>query len=536
MRVVLTALLFCGLAAAQYQEISGARIRAHTKFLSSDQLEGRGVGSRGEKIATEYLAAQLELTGAKPAGDGGSYYQKIALVGVEPQPSTRLSATAKGQTADLRWLTEFVGNTMRQQTQTSFDGEAIFMGHGITAPEFDWDDYRGVDVKGKVVVLFTNEPPSEDPKFFGARALTYYGRWTYKLEQAARKGAQACVIIHTTPTAGYGWDVVRGSWGKESPQVKLAAGEYGLAFAGWVTREAGEKLLASTGKSVDELLKAADTRGFTPFPLGISIRGNIPAKVRAIETVNVAGIVEGGDPAMKKEAVVFSAHWDHLGIGEAVNGDKIYNGAVDNATGCAMVLDIARAWASLRQKPKRSAIFLLVTAEESGLLGSEYYGQHPFIPAGKTALNINFDAFYPFGRTTDVGAPGAERTTAYPIVQEAARRFGLEIKPDPRPEQGSYYRSDHFSLAKVGIPAFSVHGGNSFAGKPAGYGDKIFKEYNAKNYHQPSDQYSGDWDVSGMEQMAQFGFLIGLNTANWDQMPAWKPGDEFLPARQKSRQ
>jgi Zn-dependent M28 family amino/carboxypeptidase len=532
---ILTAILAPTLCCAQFQEIAASRIRAHTKLLASDLMEGRGVGTRGDQLATQYLAAQLELAGAKPAGDNGAYFQHISLVGVEPQPSSSLSASGAGKSVSPAWLDGFVGNTMRQQQDVRFDGEAIFMGHGITAPEFGWDDYKDVDVGGKVVVLFTNEPPSEDPKFFGGRALTYYGRWTYKLEQAARKGALACIIIHTTPTAGYGWDVVRGSWSKEGSQVKLAAGEYALAFAGWVTTEAGNSIAALAGRNVDELLKAADTRGFKPFPLGIRLSGSIQAKVRAIQTVNVAGIVEGSDPALKNQAVMFSAHWDHLGMSAQGSGDRIYNGAVDNATGCAMVLEMARAWSSLQIKPRRSAIFLFVTAEESGLLGSEYYGRHPFIPAGRTALALNFDAFYPFGRTNDVVVSGAERTTAWPIVQEAARRFKLEIQPDPRPEQGSYYRSDHFPLARVGIPAFSIHGGNNYAGKPAGYGEQVFKEFNTKNYHQPSDEYSATWDFAGMEQMAQFGFLIGLNAANQQQLPTWREGDEFLPARQQSQ-
>ncbi len=516
------------------QDITGPRIRAHVKFLASDLLEGRGVGTRGGELAAEYIASQLALAGAKPAGDNGTYFQKVSLVGVEPQATSKLEATSKGRVASFKWLDDFVGNTLAQKTLDEFDVETVFVGHGITAPEYQWDDYAGVDVRGKIVVLFTNEPPSNDPKFFGGKALTYYGRWSYKYEQAARKGAAGCIIIHTDGTAGYGWDVVRNSWSKEDPQVKLASNQHDLAIAGWITQSAGAKLFGLAGKTVDEMLNAANTRGFKASRLDLRIRGRIHTKIRAIESANVAAIFPGtGEPA-KNEAVIFSAHWDHLGIGTPVNGDPIFNGAVDNATGCAMLLEIARAWGALQHKPRRSALFLAVTAEESGLRGSEYYATHPLIAPGKTALALNFDAFYPFGRTNDVVVDGAERTTAYPLVEEAARRYKLTIKPDAHPEQGHFYRSDHFAFAHVGIPAFSINMGSDFAGKPAGYGEKVFEEYNNNHYHQPSDEYKDSWDMGGMEQMAQFGYTLGLNAANTEMMPTWKKGDEFLAAREKS--
>jgi Zn-dependent M28 family amino/carboxypeptidase len=506
-------------------------MRAHVKFLASDLLEGRGVGQRGGDLAIEYLGTQFALAGLKPAGDNGTFYQRVPLVGVTPGADSALSAEAGGKQVNFKWLDEFAGYTRQQKTNSEFEAEAVFVGHGITAPEYQWDDYKGVDVKGKVVVLFTGEPPSTDPKFFTGKALTYYGRWTYKFEEATRRGAVAAIIIHTTPTASYGWEVVRSGWGHEDAQVKLASGDRALAFSGWISKEAGAKLAALVGKNVDDMLKAADTRGFKPMPLGVHIRGKSPAVIREIETRNVVGKVEGSDPQGKQEAVVLSAHSDHLGIGEAVNGDRIYNGAADNATGCAMLLEIARAWAALPQKPRRSAIFVAVTAEEAGLRGSEYYGQHPAIPAGKTAFAINFDQFLPFGRTSDVGVYGAERTTLYPIVEDVAKRFNLEITSDPRPEAGLYYRSDHFSFARVGIPAFSIHEGTKYMGKPPEYGKKIFEEFNEKRYHQPSDEYRDDWDFSGMEMFARFGMTIAINVANDPKMPTWKPGDEFLAAR-----
>jgi Zn-dependent M28 family amino/carboxypeptidase len=524
-------LLLAATVACAQTGISGERIRAHVKFLASDLLEGRGVGTRGGDVATEYIATQFALVGAKPAGEHGSYFQSVPMVGVETQPGATISAQGANQTVLFHWLDDFVGVSERQQSE-QFDAEAVFVGHGIIAPEFHWDDFKGVDVKGKLLVLFTNEPPSDDPKFFGGRALTYYGRWTYKYEEAARMGAKAVLIIHTTPTAGYGYDVVRSSWGKEDPQLKLPPGQPALAFAGWLSQDAGAKLLALSGKTIDELLNAANSRDFRPMPLGIRIRASIPTKVREIESRNVIAMVSGSDPELKSQAVIFTAHWDHLGIGPAVNGDSIYNGAVDNATGCGILIEMARAWAALEHKPRRSAVFMAVTAEEAGLRGTEFYAAHPVIPLSKTALDLNFDSFYPFGQTKDVSVTGADRTTAWPVVEEAARRMNLTIKPEAHPEQGEYYRSDHFSLAHAGVPAFSISLGTDYFGKPAGYGDKIFEEYNDKHYHQPSDEYHDDWDFAGMEEAAKFGFLVGTTVANQERLPTWRAGDEFLPARQ----
>lgn len=529
--MVLGASLLPGLPA---QQISARNIRAHVKFLSSDLLEGRGPGTRGGELATEYIATQFALDGLKPAGDHGTYFQKVPLIGITTEPSARLLAEKDGKTADFKWEDDFVGVNERLTPEDEIDADAIFVGHGIVAPEFHWDDFKGLDVHGKVLVLFTNEPTSNDPKFFGGRALTYYGRWSYKYEEATRRGAVGVIIIHTTPTAGYGWDVVRSSWSREQPYVKLAPGARALSLAGWVTSEAGEKLLALSGHHVDELLKATESRDFQPIPLGIRIRASLPSKVRDINTRNVVGMVEGSDPNLKSDAVIYSGHWDHLGIGTPVNGDSIYNGAVDNATGCGILMEMARVWAAQAKKPKRSALFLAVTAEEGGLRGSEYYAAHPEVPAGKTAIAINYDALFPLGRTSDVVVNGAERTTAWPVVEAVAKRMGLTINPDPRPEQGSYYRSDHFAFAHVGIPAFSVEEGDDFVGKSKSFGEKAFEEYNDKHYHQPSDEFQESWDFSGLVEMAQFGFRIGTEIANEERLPTWHAGDEFLAAREKS--
>ena len=533
--IVLAGAACTNTAQSQMVDVSGERIRAHVKFLASDLLEGRSPGSRGGDLATNYIATQFALIGAKPLGDNGTYFQKFELVGVAPQTTSQLTVTpTSGPAIHFRWLDDFVGVTQKQIANAEFDAEAIYVGHGIVAPEYQWDDYKGVDVKGKVVVFFTGEPPSTDPKFFTGPALTYYGRWTYKFEEATRHGAVAAIIIHTEPTASYGWATVRGSWGTEEQEVALAKDQPALAFAGWMTRDMGDKIGGLIGMTADQMLAAADQRGFQAKVLPVHIQGKVPAVVRTVSTSNVVARVEGTDPKLKEEAVVFSAHWDHLGIGEAVNGDPIYNGAADNATGTGMLLEMARAWAELPLRPRRSAIFVAAGAEEQGLRGSFFWGQHPSIPAGKIAAALNFDMFLPFGRASDVTVNGAERTTFYPVVEAAAKRMGLTISPDARPSAGLYYRSDHFSFARVGIPAFSVEGGEKFLGKPEQFGKQAVKEFTDKRYHQPADEYKDDWDFAGMEQYAQFGILIGIDLANQDALPTWRAGDEFLAARQAS--
>jgi Zn-dependent M28 family amino/carboxypeptidase len=514
-------------AFAQDGGISAQRIREYTRALSSDRMEGRGVGERGGDLATDYIANQLALAGAKPAGENGTYFQKVPLVGVETQPESLLNAAVWGKGLELKWGDEFVGVNMNQRPSQRFEGEVVFVGHGITAPEYRWDDFKGVDVTNKILLLFTSEPPSTDPKFFDGRALTYYGRWTYKYEEALRRGARACIIIHTNETASYGWDVVRSSWGRENPYVKLAPDAKALAFAGWISRGAGEKLLALSNHTVEELLQASEKPDFKPIDLGLQIRGRMVSKVREVETRNVAAVIPGSDPKLKDEYVIFSGHWDHLGVGAPVNGDSIYNGAIDNATGCAVLLELARAWAALPQKPRRSALFLSVTAEEGGLKGSEYYAAHPLVPLAKTAIDLNYDALYPWGRAKDVVITGADRTTVYPMAQQIATRLNLAISPDDAPEAGHYFRSDHFSLADAGIPAFSIGHATEFAGKPAGWGTQAYQEYNRMHYHQPSDEFQEEWDFTALQQAAEYGFLLGRDIANQDKLPDWRPGEQF---------
>ena len=511
--------------------ISAERIKADTKYLASDRLEGRGPGTRGEELTTDYLADEFKKVGLKPVGARDTYLQPVPLVRIFTSPKSTLQATKGKESLEIACEEEFSGTSHSQTELEEFDAEAVFVGHGITAPEFDWDDYKGIDVKGKIVVLFTNEPPSQDPTFFGGNALTYYGRWTFKFEEATRRGAKACFIIHTNETAGYPYSVVRPL---DGAQLKRDPEKPALAFAGWLSRRAGEKLLGLFGLTVTEALKAADTKGFKAVSLGVNLKGRIPTRVEKIVSNNVVGMVEGSDAKLKAETVVFTAHWDHLGVGRAVVGDAIYNGAADNATGCALLLEIARAWSAQKPKPKRSALFLAVTAEEKGLLGSMYYAQNPIVPLGKTAINLNFDMILPLGVPESIVVTGAERITSWPTVKAVADKHHLEIEADQRAHLGIFYRSDHFSMARAGVPAFSVGAGMRVKGKPADFARKAMQEFNDKAYHSPQDEFQAAWDFSGFVVLAKFAFDVAREVANADRLPTWNLKDEFRPAREKS--
>jgi Zn-dependent M28 family amino/carboxypeptidase len=511
--------------------LSAERIKADTAMLASDRFEGRGPGTRGEFLTTDFLASEFKKAGLKPAGENGSYLQPVPLLRTLTSKESTLRATAGEKTIDFACEDEFTGTSETQKEHEQFDAEAVFVGHGITAPEFGWDDYKGIDVKGKVVILFTNEPPSDDPAFFGGKALTYYGRWTFKFEEAARRGAKACLIIHTNETAGYPYSVVRPLDGAD---LERNPDEPALAFAGWLSHDAGDKLLGLSGWTVAKALKAADTKGFKAFPLGLKLKGDIKTRIDKIVSNNVAGMVEGSDPKLKSEIIVFTAHWDHLGVGRAIVGDTIYNGAADNATGCALLLELARAWAAQSPKPKRSALFLAVTAEEKGLLGSKFYTRDPAVPLGKTAINLNFDMILPLGVPESIVVTGADRTTAWPMVQAAAKKHHLEIEPDPRSHLGIFYRSDHFSMARAGVPAFSVGIGSKVRGKPKEFVRAAMQKFNDTAYHSPQDEMRPDWDFSGFVVIAGFALDIARDVANADRLPTWNPGDEFRPAREKS--
>ena len=525
------------------QSIEANAIRGHTRFLSSDLLEGRGPGTRGDALATQYIASQLESYGLQPFGDTGSYFQKVSLLGLSFD-ADRSSVSFQGQggkpsIGPLKYLEEFVGMDQTQSESNNLDSEVIFVGHGVSAPEYKWDDYKGIDPRGKTLVMLVDDPPANasEPDLFKGKARTYYGRWTYKYEIGAAKGAQAVILIHTTPAAGYGWQVVRNSWGRERSFTKRSAGQPALQFAGWITEPMARQLFSAGGQDLDTLTRAAASRDFRPVSLGYRFTGNMNTKIRPFETANVVARLEGSDAKLRSEAVLYSAHHDHLGIGTPdASGDRIYNGAIDNASGSAVVLELARVWSETTPKPKRSVVFAFVAAEEQGLLGSAWYAEHPTLPAGKIALALNFDAIYMIGRVRDVTMIGVERMTFNDTAKRVTKALGLTIVPDQDPEQGFYYRSDHFSLAKAGVPAFSIDGGHDVAGKPADWGRKMADEYRDKHYHQPSDEIAADWDWSSGVQMAELGYWLGWEAANAATMPNWLPGEEFRAARDKSQQ
>jgi Zn-dependent M28 family amino/carboxypeptidase len=507
------------------------KIRAHVKFLSSDLLEGRGTGQRGGDIAAEYIGTQFALYGLKPAGDDGTFFQNVPMVSVHTLPATTFKLVPKsGEPVALKNLDDFVTNNESQTEAAEIDAPIVFVGFGITAPEYNWDDYKGVDLKGKVALLFVNEPSSDDPKFFKGKALTYYGRWTYKYEETARHGAVGALIIHRTDLASYGWQVVRNSMGTERSHLR-PDGTPKLQAASWVQLDVAKKLVAMGDLDLDKLYAQSQSRDFKAVELPVTLKAHVASELRPFVSRNVVAILPGSDAKLKSEAVLYSAHYDHLGIVPEAKGDNIYNGAVDNATGCGILLELARAWSIAKPQVGRSILFAAVTAEEQGLLGSEYLGKHAPIPPGKISLDLNFDALAPIGEPEEVEVSGAERTTFYPAVESMAKTFGLKIRPDALPEAGHYYRSDHFSLARAGVPAFSIGQGLKFKGHDDAWGEAQAKDYIDHHYHQPSDEYRAEMDFTGLAQMARFGFLLGQNAAMAPGLQGWQPGDEFEAAR-----
>lgn len=513
--------------------IDAEKIRAHVKFLSSDLLEGRGMGQRGSDIAAEYIATQFALDGLKPAGDHSTFFQEVPMVAVKTLPETTFSLAPKnGEAVALKNLDDFVVKNEMQKEVADIDAPIVFVGYGIAAPEYKWDDYKGVDLKGKVALVFVNEPTSDDPKFFAGKALTYYGRWVYKYEETARHGAVATLIIHRRDLASYGWEVVRNSSGNEKSYLRLD-GTPRLQGASWIQLDVANKLAAMAGTNVDKMFKDAQSRDFKPVELPVHLKAHVVSAVRSFVSRNVVGMLPGSDAQRGEETVLYTAHYDHLGIDASLKGDNIYNGAVDNATGCGILLELARTWSQSPERPGRSILFSAVTAEEQGLLGSEFLGKHSPVPVKKITLDLNFDAFAPIGEPEEVEVSGAERTTFYPEVQQTAHKFGFTIRPDALPEAGHYYRSDHFSLARVGIPAFSVSQGNKFKGHDEAWGRAQAKDYVDHHYHQPSDEYREDMDFSGLAKIADFGFELGKLAASRPELVQWQPGDEFEAARKK---
>ena len=520
-----------GTAIAAMQKIDPERIRAHVKYLSDDLLEGRGTGQRGGDIAAHYIATQFALNGLKPAGDNGTYFQKVPMVGVTTLPQTTFSiAPAGGAARELKPLADYVAFNETQQPESDVDADIVYVGYGIEAPEYNWDDYKGVDVKGKVLLMLVNEPPSNDIKFFKGHALTYYGRWTYKYEEAARKGAVGAILVHQTEMASYPWEVVRNSNSGEKSFLKLE-GQPKLKVASWVQLDVARQIAATSGLDLDKLMADARSRDFHPVPLQAKLKAHMVSQIRPFQSANVIAMLPGADARLKNEAVMFSAHYDHLGIRPDMPGDNIYNGANDNATGCGILLEVARAYSLSPQRPRRSVLFAAVTAEEQGLLGSEYLGKHPPVPAGKIALDLNYDDVPPLGAPEEVEVSGSERTTFYPTVEAMAKEFRLTIRPDSRPEAGHYYRSDHFSLARVGIPSFSINEGTKYKGHDGAWGLQQAEEYTEKHYHQPSDEYHPGMDFTGDAVMARFGFALAWQAAAMPRLVGWATGDEFEAAR-----
>lgn len=512
--------------------VQAERIRADVKYLSSDALEGRGTGTRGGELAASYIAKQFKDAGVEAAGDDGSYFQKVPMVGVTTLPETTLSVETPKQTLSLKMPDDIMVFNLDQHEVRDVNAGVIFVGYGITAPEFGWDDYAGADVKGKVLLMLVNEPPSEDPKFFGGKALTYYGRWTYKYEQAARMGAAGVILIHKTEMASYGWEVVRSSWSGERSGLADDQ-EPKLQFASWVQLEKARAMLADAGQDMDALMAAAGRRGFRALPLPLKVSAHVVSAVRHFESSNVIGKVSGSDPELRKQAVIYTGHYDHLGIRPEQPGDNIYNGALDNATGTAMVIEMARAVAASPVKPKRSMYFAAVTAEEQGLWGSAYLAKHPPLPLSDITLDVNFDAIKPLGIPTEVEAAGYERTTFSAVFEKTAADFHLKILAPEHPENGGYYRSDHFSFAKMGVPAFSLEPGKHFTGHPQSW-VKANSEAMDKSYHQPSDEYKEEYDYRSNAVLARFGIALGYRAAEQPGLVQWKRGDEFERARGNS--
>jgi Zn-dependent M28 family amino/carboxypeptidase len=519
---------------AAKEQITRASLEAPIRFLASDALEGRGPATRGDTLARLYLATQLQFLGYEPGGVHGTWEQPFDIVGVEAKTPPTWSFSGKGANVDLKWNEDYIGAS-GVQTDTSIinDAQVVFVGYGIEAPEYKWDDFKGTDVKGKVLMMLNNDP-DWDPKLFAGKTRLYYGRWTYKYESAARHGAAGVIIVHTTPSAGYPWQVVQTSWG--GTQFELPAeGEPRVQFRAWATEAASRRLATAGGQDLDKLIAAAKNRNFKPVPLALRTTLKIENKVSRVKTANVAGLLPGSDPKLKDEVVIYSAHHDHLGIGEPdARGDRIYNGAEDNASGCAQVLAIARAMAALPQRPRRSILALFVAGEEQGLLGSKYYSLHPTLAPGRIAANINYDGGNFRGRTRDLTAIGLGKSSLDAIARSIVEHQGRTLLADQFPDRGYYYRSDQFSFAKIGVPALYFDTGTDYIGKPAGWGKKEKEAWEEHTYHQPSDQIDDTWIFDGMIEDAQVGFYAGWQVAQAEALPTWTPGDEFEAVRKQA--
>ena len=516
-------------------EIRGDQIAAHLQFLADDLLEGRAPATRGGELAAHYLATQLAVLGYEPAGEGGTYFQNVPIV--ESVVDTSFTLTA-GAGPLFRYLDEVVGFSGLQTPQVRTAGEIVFVGHGIVAPEFDWNDYAGVDMDGKIALVMVNDPPAppEEPQLFGGDALTYYGRWTYKLEEAARRGAAGAILIHTDESATYPWQVVQSSWSGTQYSIPAVPGTPALGLQAWVTDQTAREIARRAGTDLDVLRRAALVRGASPVPLGIEASATVVQTVRQRVSPNVIGVLRGSDP---EQAVLYTAHYDHLGMrapqeGDPLGADRIYNGAIDNASGLSGTLEIAQALSSARMRPARSIYVLFTTAEESGLLGAEYFAAHPVLPADAWAANINIDSLNMAGPARDIVLLGAERSTLGALASQLAAERGRVVGPDPEPGRGYFFRSDHFPLAKLGIPALSLSEPVDFVGGDPAAARALSEDYIARRYHQPGDEIQPSWDYAGAVDDMRFLAELGWRIANAPEMPTYHTGEQFARPRMNS--
>ncbi|MEK6303295.1 MAG: M28 family metallopeptidase [Acidobacteriota bacterium] len=521
--------------------ITAEGIMPHIKTLSSDLYEGRGPGTSGENFAIAYIADQFKQMGLGPGNTNGKFFQDVPLVGLTTGQDAEMKIKAANKDLKLKFGIDFVARTVRISEKTGFDADMVFVGYGVVAPEYGWDDYKGMDVRGKVLIMLVNDPAVPDPKnpskldekMFKGRSMTYYGRWTYKFEIAAAKGAAGVLVVHETGPAGYPWSVPKGSFTIEN--FDLVAKDKNMSRAnveGWITSDRARELFGVVGMSFDAMKKAAVRKDFKPVPLNAHAKLELDQKIRFVQSHNVVGKLEGSDPKLKDEYVIYTAHWDHLGVGlPNEKGDKIYNGALDNASGCAGLIEIARAFKALPTPPRRSILFLSVTAEEKGLIGSKYYAENPIYPLEKTVAAINMDGLNQWGPTRDFTVVGLGNSTLDDVLRQAAAEKKRMLRPDPEPEKGFYYRSDHFNFAKAGVPALDPNDGIDFIGKPAGWGRQKRDEYTEHDYHKPSDEIKPDWDLSGAAEDLRLLMTVGYRVANSATYPEWKPGNEFKAKR-----
>src|SRR6266481_5573097 len=513
---------------------------AHIKTLASDEFEGRSPGTKGEELSIKYISDQFRSIGLKPGNPDGSYFQEVPLAGIKSEPKMILAVAGKPP-VELKYPDDFVASSARLQPEIKVDNsDLISVGYGVVAPEYGWDDYKGVDVRGKTILMLINDPPVPDPKdpskldekMFKGKAMTYYGRWTYKYEIAAQKGAAAAIIIHETEPAAYPWQVVKSSWGKENFELDNANKNMDAVSArSWITLDVATKLLADCGQDFDALKKSAITKDFRPAVLNAKANIAIKQQIRSFKSHNVIGKLEGSDPKLNGEYVIYTAHWDHLGRHPELHGDQIFNGAIDNASGVASVIELAGAFSKLNPPPKRSVLFMATTAEEAGLLGAKYYTQHPLYPLEKTLADINIDGVNPWGKSHDLEDLTNNNSTLDDLLGQAAARQGRVMKPSSEPEKGGFYRVDSFEFAKAGVPVLHAARGIEIIGKPPEYGKQKRDEFVAKHYHQPSDEVDPSWDLSGAVQDIQLLFEVGYQVSNGDKFPEWKSGSEFRAKR-----